>query len=113
MPEGFCTLCNFQIESFENLSECPNCGTINTPCSYTDQRKISINLHELRLLCIWAENWALAHGDVDENMIYAIAMRIRKQLNDENISLTMADEFRALKDAGYEYETNHPAGDLP
>ena len=113
MPEGFCTLCNFQIGSFDNLSKCPNCGTSYTPCSYENQVQISINLQELRVLCMWAENWGLAHKDVDENIIYAIALRLHKQIDRKDLSLTMADELKALKDAGYNYETNHPAGDLP
>jgi hypothetical protein len=57
MNVGFCTCCNYQVESFDDLTKCPQCGTTGVPCSYEDQRIISINLHELRLLCIWAENW--------------------------------------------------------
>ena len=112
MPEGFCTLCNFQIESFDGLSECPNCGTQNTPCNYENQKNLSINIHELRVLCIWAENWAHKTG-ADENLVYAIALRLRKQIDDPEIALTMADEFQILRDAGYNPETNDPAGDRP
>ena len=113
MPEGFCTRCNFQIESFDGLLKCPNCGTEGIPCNYESQVDVSINIHELRILCIWAENWALEKEDVDENIIYAIALRLRKQLGGKPITLTMADEFRTLKDADYDFETNHPAGDQP
>lgn len=110
--EGFCTRCNFQIKSFDGLKKCPNCGTENIPCSYKNQVKVSVNTHELRILCMWAENWAL-QSEAEENVVYAIALRLLRQLGIKDLSLTMADEFRALKDAGYNYETDHPAGDQP
>lgn len=110
--EGFCTRCNFQIKSFDGLSKCPNCDTEQFPCSYANQVKVSVNTHELRILCMWAENWAL-QSEAEENVVYAIALRLLRQLGIKDLSLTMADEFRALKDAGYNYETDHPAGDLP
>ena len=114
MSIGFCTLCNLQIDSFDNLTECPRCGTKGVPCHNDNQISISINLHELRILCIWSENWANT-TEAPQDVIYAIAARLRKQLpeNKKNVPLTMADEFAALKDAGYDYETNHPSGDQP
>ena len=108
--EGFCTLCGEKIKSFAGLASCPRCGDKGVPCSYENQVDISINTHELRLLCIWAENWGHQIGSVD--VVYAIAARIRKQLSPK-ISLTMADEFQQLKDAGVEFETNHKSGALP
>ena len=111
MAEGFCTICGIDIESFENLTQCPNCGTISIPCSYAKQVNVSINIHELRLLCIWAERWA-GQTDADQNVVYAIATRLRKQLTSKEC-LTLADEFTALKDAGINYSTNMPEGDLP
>lgn len=114
MSEGFCTLCGFQVESFEGLTECPNCGTDGVPCHNDNQVTVSINTHELRLLCIWAENWA-GQTEAPVDVVYAIAARLRKQLpkDKQDLPLTMADEFRALKDAGFDYKTNHPAGDQP
>jgi hypothetical protein len=109
---GFCTRCSLKIESFEGLTQCPRCGSKGVPCGYDAQVSISVNTHELRILCIWAENWA-GSTDADEDTVYAIAARLRRQLGDNDYPLTMADEFRALKAAGVDYETNHPAGDQP
>jgi len=113
MTEGFCTRCGFKIETFKGLGACPRCGTKGIPCLSENQVNVSINVHELRVLCIWAENWALAHADVDEDVVYAIALRLRRQLGEKDTSLTLADELRALRDAGYDVDTNLPAGDRP
>lgn len=111
MPVGFCTLCNYQVEQFEGLSQCPQCGTTSKPCAYTDQVSIAINLHELRLLGIWAENWAARCNEKD--IIYAIMNRIKNQLPDKSVPLTMREEFEQLKSSGVKFETNHPAADNP
>lgn len=110
---GFCTICSFHVDSFDGLNCCPNCGATGVPCSDAEQVIVSVNTHELRILCIWAENWANTHKDVCVDAVYGIARRLRKQLGDKDAPLTMADEFQAIKDAGYEFETNHPAGDIP
>ena len=118
--EGFCTLCGEKIKSFDGLEKCPHCGTEGVPCAYENQVNVSINLHELRLLCIWAENWgnkigvdrlSLSSGRLETDVVYAIARRIRRQLGDKDAALTMADEFRELKDFGYKFETNHPSAE--
>src|SRR5262245_13890414 len=109
MSQGFCTECSGVIETFEGLSSCPHCGTKGLPCSNDKQVTVSINTHELRLLCIWAENWQ-AKLDPPSTVVYAIARRLKKQLP-EGTLLTMRDEFQALRDAGFEFTTNHPAAE--
>ena len=112
MAEGFCTTCGFVVESFDGLEKCPQCGSEGVPCCYENQIDVNVNIHELRLLCIWAENWGHKCGNPD--VIYGVASRFRKQLPPgKDMSLTMADEFKEIKDAGYKFETNHLAADNP
>ena len=76
---------------------------------------VSINIHELRVLCIWAENWGANLEDEKSegsDLIYAIAARLRRQI-EGSPALTMGDEFTAMKARGINFETNHPAGDQP
>lgn len=123
MADGFCTHCNYIVESFDGLTACPNCGTDGRPCAYENQVPISVNIHELRILCMWAENYAAAceknniEGNVGmRDLVYAISNRLQKQLRTlghDGIALTMADEFRVLKEAGYDFQTNHPCADDP
>lgn len=109
---GFCTICSHEVESFEGLNACPKCGATGIPCDYSRQANVNINVHELHILCIWAENWAQSREDVDENTVYAIAARLKQQLGPQT-TLTMHDELKALQDAGYEFQTNHPVADDP
>jgi hypothetical protein len=117
---GFCTLCSHRIKSFEKLTKCPNCGTTGVPCDDANTLdNLTINTHELRLLCIWAENYAHSItgkegiNDRDKevsktapDVVYAIARRLKA--NNPRLAsevLTMADEFRAIKQAGYHFTT--------
>jgi hypothetical protein len=116
--EGFCTLCNFQVESFEGLKCCPNCGSKGVPCDYKNQINISINIHELKILALWAENYASCDkkGSSDGTMkdtVYAITNRIRKQVPNQDLCLTWADELRGLEKAFPGVKTNLPAADDP
>lgn len=88
------------------------------PCSDEAQVTVSINIHEMRVLVQWAENYARSiakpekeFGDPPE-VIAAIAARLRKQLPEESC-LTMGDEIRALRDKFPNILTNHPAADAP
>ncbi len=109
-PGGFCTTCSHKVASFDGLTCCPNCGSHGTPCSTDNQVTVSINTHELRLLCIWAENWGLSIKSPD--VVYGIATRLRNQIGDR-ATLTMADEFAELRKHGISIVTNHPAADQP
>lgn len=119
MSAGFCTLCGFNIESFDGLSGCPRCGTMDKPCSTSDQVEVSVNIHELRVLCIWAERWATLPRpdgqDVPVDLVYGIALRLRRQLREKGKDnpLTMADEIQALRDAGYDVDVIGAGGDRP
>lgn len=85
---GFCIQCGTRFESFDGLDCCPACGTQSIPCSDDNQVTISVNLQELRVLVMWAENWQR-----ERNLgrtVYAIARRIRAQYS-QDIPLTLAD----------------------
>lgn len=107
---GFCTTCSHRIKSFDGLTCCPNCGSEGVPCATENQVTVEVNTHELRLLCIWAENWGNQIKNVD--VVYGIAARLRRQLS-RDLCLTMADEFSEMKRMGLDFETNHPSGDQP
>lgn len=99
MAGGFCTECSYRIDSFEGLSGCPNCGSKGVPCSDDSQVTISINWHELRILHMWAERYALEKLD-GAGTVYSIAERVLKQVKDKwpNASLTLAQDIGQVKD---------------
>lgn len=106
MSGGFCTQCSHRVEKFQGLDACPVCGTRAIPCADRDQVTCSVNWHELRILVIWAENYArLQEGKPGaEKMVatvHAIARRIEDQHPDRALTtpLTFTGELRQLKDA--------------
>jgi DNA-directed RNA polymerase subunit RPC12/RpoP len=40
------------------LSACPKCGSRNVPADLADTVTVTITTHELRVLTMWASNWA-------------------------------------------------------
>lgn len=90
---GFCTECGVHIASFDGLSECPKCKTRGIPCDDADQVTVSINWHELHILCVWAENYQRAR--LSQRTVYAIASRLEAQ-HPTRTPLTLARELGVL-----------------
>lgn len=55
-----------------NSMACPSCGSQGIPMSPSKDVTIKINWHELRILCIWAEQWAGAHTKDSPGMAQTI-----------------------------------------
>lgn len=110
MVEGFCTECGAEIESFEGLDKCPKCGTRGIPCANKNQAKVDINIHELRILCMWAEGYVQQMKDEFEQarsakVVRAIASRLLKQLPEGTI-LLLSDEIEEIRKKGFDVETS-------
>jgi hypothetical protein len=108
-----CTICGTEFLDYElpeGTCECPNCGTKSLPCDIKDDVSIKINWHELRILTIWAENWARQIDEkkpADEKRllsIMTIAQRLEKQFPDKT-PLTLFREIRELR-KNYDIQTN-------
>lgn len=95
---GFCVDCGHRVDTFAGLKCCPACGSYGIPCSSRDDVHVSINWHELRILVIWAENYAREHEL--QTTVYAIARRIEDQHPDRalELPLSLAGELRQMKD---------------
>jgi hypothetical protein len=97
---AWCVECGARHTKEECLGamSCPTCGSEGIPCSPTNDVEIKINWHELRILTIWAENFAAAHSESDPRMtktVKAIAKRIQEQFP-SRISLTLSGELAEL-----------------
>jgi predicted nucleic acid-binding Zn-ribbon protein len=108
-----CTICGTEFsddELPEGTCGCPNCGTKSLPCDIKDDVSIKINWHELRILTIWAENWAKYIDKTDQKeeklllSIMTITQRLEKQFPDKT-PLTLFREIRELR-KNYDIETN-------
>jgi hypothetical protein len=61
MSSLLCMECGEQIDSSKYpapLIACPACGSVATPADLDKLLTIQISQHELRILTIWASNWA-------------------------------------------------------
>lgn len=88
---------------------CPACGSEGHPCSPSDDVAVNINWHELRILVIWAENYAAAHAEQSPSMprtVRAIAKRLQEQFPSQR-PLTLAGEFAQLAEK-YDIEVTGP-----
>lgn len=98
-----CIICdNLVLNDDENLTCCPKCGSENIPADPAFDINIKINLHELRILTIWADNYSKKDIPLEsQKALSAILERIKKQaqeqLPEEKICLTLKDEFDELK----------------
>lgn len=96
-----CTHCSteFSEEELTNAQECPTCGTTGTPCLLEDDVMLKINWHELRILGIWADNYARAVNleDSSRKVISAILSRCERQFPDRT-PLTIGGEVRKLQE---------------
>lgn len=94
---------------------CPNCGNRGLPVNPEFDTTVKINWSELRILGIWAENWARqcdreepASGYNCIRTIHSIAYRLQKQHPDYP-PLTLSGEIRKIQEQGYRVETSFDA----
>lgn len=110
---AWCTLCGgrYTQEQIEGMDRCPGCGSSGVPCAPGQDYDLRVNWHELRILIIWAENWARQIADKcrEDNdprrVVAAIARRLQAQKPDE-IPLTLFGEIQNLRKEFGTVETN-------
>jgi predicted nucleic acid-binding Zn-ribbon protein len=101
-----CVRCSgrFTDSEIEGETACPGCGNTGVPMTPDDDVQVAINWHELRILCIWAENWAAKakrDGADTTDMIgavFAIADRLQRQ-HPTRVPLTLSGEIEQLKES--------------
>lgn len=111
-PYMRCTDCGLELTEAEaeGLQRCPRCKTQSVPMLVADDVTINVNWHELRILGMWAENYAASikeqtaernaregasYGD-PQRVVNVICGRIHAQHPDRS-ALTMTGELGELK----------------
>lgn len=93
---------------------CPNCGNKGNPVSPDDDVSVNINWGELRILGIWAENWARKTDQLNPSgysgirTVHSICRRLQRQFPDKT-PLTLAGEIREIQEMGLTVETSFDA----
>lgn len=100
-----CTECRGEFSDDEVYDACPNCGTCGVPMSITEDVTIKINWHELRILCMWASNFASSFSGEAQRSQKALATIIRmiRAQHPEMGPLTMTEEIQEVAD---HFDTN-------
>jgi predicted nucleic acid-binding Zn-ribbon protein len=106
---AWCVTCGgrYTAEEIEGRTSCPGCGSRGVPCDPSKDVAVEINWHELRILVMWAANWAEnvcakqdAPGNNSPATIQAIARRLQEQHPDlADSPLTMQGELAGLRQA--------------
>lgn len=101
----WCTHCGvrFTEAQVEGVNGCPECGATSIPCNPEADYIIEINWHELRILTIWASNWAANFKDDEKGRearesLRGIISRLERQVPKE-APLTLGGEVRQLREA--------------
>lgn len=105
-----CTRCysEFTEAQIEGAAGCPKCGTLGIPMHPREDALVRVNVHELRVLCIWAENYAVhvdnqnldnAKHESMKETVNLIASRLRSQLRTQGLdkALTLSAEIKELE----------------
>lgn len=95
-----CTMCaaEFSDEELKGAEACPRCGSTSIPCDVNEDVTIKVNWHELRILGIWASNWALEKCSESSTVVLsAILDRLEKQFPDKT-PLSLAREIKKLQE---------------
>lgn len=108
-----CVQCDSEFTEEQLLDQlaCPACGTKSIPCDPSKDVQIKINTHELRILTIWADNWAQRAVDAQgKKTLHCILERLAKQL--PSTPLTMGMEIADLQDAGFDAQLVTESGEV-
>lgn len=83
----------------EPLRACPNCGSTSVPADADDTATVTLTKHELRILCIWASNFAEGIKDREgcedsPKVVYGILDHLGTQVD---VALSMRQEMADVR----------------
>lgn len=110
-----CIQCDgeFSEEELKQVTCCPKCRTRSIPCDISRDLFVPANWQELRILCMWATNWADKLDDQAKSTMAAIVRRLETQRKDPRWpALTLLGELRDLKAEGHDIEAFDSDGKL-
>lgn len=108
-----CLYCGAEIDvrDDERLTGCPQCSNAGVPADLDDAVDIHITKHELRILTMWADNYARSvvdrHPDLP-NVVSTICNRLATQTD---VPLTLSQEIADLRAAFPESKVKIYRGD--
>jgi hypothetical protein len=96
-----CIRCSEEFEDKElidlSFDECPKCGGPGSPMLISQDIQLSINWNELRILTIYASNWAESLDDDCKIDLMSILKRLEKYRPEGASALTIVGEFKEMQ----------------
>lgn len=101
----WCTRCGarFTKDEIVQASCCPKCKSVGILCDVSDDVSVYINWHELRILGIWASNYAatfdpskVQNAEDSKRKLRGILYRLERQFPSK-APLTLGGEIRQLR----------------
>lgn len=113
-----CTACRSEFTAADlregtddPVTACPKCGSKGVPSDPRKDTTITINPHELRILTIWASNWATEKcTDDNRRSLKGLLGALSKQL--PGVPLTLRAEFQEIADEFGSRVEVHQGGDV-
>lgn len=95
---SWCTACGARFSAADIVGAkcCPKCGSKSVPCDPKKDYLIEVNWHELRILGIWASNWAEKCDTQASASLRGILSRLERQVPGE-APLTLGGEMREVR----------------
>lgn len=100
-----CMDCGAEIDpEGRNLICCPECGSQSIPADLDDSVTITISNHELRILTMWASNWARGASRPGVDMNKPIGVILARLGTQTSAALTLSQEIADVRAAFPESE---------
>jgi hypothetical protein len=97
MASLLCLTCGNITSTDEDLRACPACGdSVHSPADLAETVTVTLTKHELRILTMWAENWARECGGAAMKAMGTILLRLGTQTD---VALTLSQEIADVRAA--------------
>lgn len=92
-----CLCCGATSTSGDLVGTCAGCGDFGRRGELDSRVDVSLTVHELQVLVMWAERFAADGPDRMRRVLYGIADRLGMQLGAEAPALTLMGELSELR----------------
>lgn len=100
-----CMDCGSEIDpEGRKLICCPECGSQSIPADLDDSVTITITNHELRILTMWASNWARARSTAELDLTKPISVILGRLGTQTTAALSLSQEIADVRAAFPESE---------